>query len=90
MNPHDQLKRQVERQAKQMRKAESERTSLLAQTVFIGTLGLLFVVPMVAGAFLGSWIDDQSADYSANWTLNLIILGALFGGLNVYLFIQRH
>ena len=90
MNDHERLKQQLERQAARMRKADSERSSLLTQTVFIGTLGLLFVVPMVAGAFLGSWIDELRNSYSTNWTFNLIILGALFGGINVYLFIQRH
>jgi ATP synthase protein I len=90
MKPHERLKKQVERQAERMRKAQKEQASLLAQTVFIGTLGLLFVVPMVAGAFLGSWIDQLSDNYSADWTLNLIILGTLLGAINVALFIRRH
>ncbi|RRJ84130.1 AtpZ/AtpI family protein [Aestuariirhabdus litorea] len=89
-NPHDKLKHRVEQQAQRIHKAESERSSLLAQTVFIGTLGLLFVVPMVAGAFIGAWIDHQSSGYSASWTLNLVVLGTLLGGINVCLFIRRH
>jgi ATP synthase protein I len=90
MNPNDELQKQLQRQAARMHKADSERTSLLAQTVFIGTLGLLLVVPMVGGAFLGAWIDAQSSDYSASWTLDLIVLGALCGAVSVYLFIKRH
>lgn len=90
MKHNDHLKKQVERQAERMHKAETERSSLLAQTVFIGTLGLLMVLPMVAGAFLGAWIDAQSIDYSASWTLDLIVLGALCGAVSVYLFIKRH
>lgn len=90
MNPNEELKQQLQRQAERMHKADSERSSLLEQSVFIGTLGLLFVLPMVAGAFLGAWIDEQRGDYSTSWTLELIILGVIFGSINVFLFIRRH
>ncbi|MEH6626887.1 MAG: AtpZ/AtpI family protein [Motiliproteus sp.] len=90
MNPNEELKKHLQRQAERMHKAKTERSSLLAQSVFIGTLGLLLVVPIVAGAFLGAWIDEQSTGYSASWTLELIILGVIFGSINVCLFIRRH
>ncbi|WP_426416499.1 AtpZ/AtpI family protein [Aestuariirhabdus sp. LZHN29] len=89
-NSHEKLKRSIEQQAQRIRKADSEQSSLLAQTVFIGTLGLLFVVPMVAGAFLGNWIDHQMSGYSASWTLNFVVLGTLLGGVNVCVFVRRH
>jgi len=54
-----------------------------------GTLGLLFVVPIVAGAYLGRWLDTLAAGYSVRWTVSLIVLGILVGGYNVFRFLQE-
>ncbi|PLY06727.1 MAG: F0F1 ATP synthase subunit, partial [Desulfuromonas sp.] len=45
MQTDDKLRQQVERQAQRMKQAERNRSSLLGQTVYIGTLGLLLVLP---------------------------------------------
>ena len=89
MNPYERLRRQVERQARRMRQAERDRPTLLAQTAYIGTLGLLFVLPVVAGAYLGRWLDSLLAGYSIRWTLSMIFLGVIIGAINVYLFIRE-
>lgn len=89
MTQPDELRRQVERQARRMQKAERERPGLIGQTVYLGTLGLLFVLPVIAGAYLGQWLDRRAADYSIAWTLGLILLGILVGMLNVYLFVRE-
>ena len=44
----DKLRKRVKSQARRMRKADSERSSLMAQTIYLGTLGLVFVLPVVA------------------------------------------
>ncbi|GMR21218.1 MAG: AtpZ/AtpI family protein [Gammaproteobacteria bacterium] len=85
----DDLRKQVERQARRMKKAERERPTLIGQTVYIGTLGLLFVLPVIGGAYLGQWLDDLAAGYSIRWTVSLILLGVMVGALNVYLFIRE-
>ncbi|MEZ5540463.1 MAG: AtpZ/AtpI family protein [Pseudomonadota bacterium] len=85
----DDLRRQVERQAQRMQKAERERPTLLGQTVYLGTLGLLFVLPVVTGAYIGQWLDSRMPDYSIGWTIGLIVLGMLVGMLNVYLFVRE-
>lgn len=54
-----------------------------------GTLGLLFVVPIVAGAYFGQWLDTLAAGYSASWTLSLIVLGVVVGAYNVFRFLQK-
>lgn len=82
------LRERVERQAQRMQKAERERPTLLSQTVFVGTLGLLLVLPVVAGAYLGRWLDSLAAGYSVRWTLCLILVGLIIGAVNVYLFIR--
>jgi ATP synthase protein I len=85
----DDLKKKVERQARRMKKAEQERPTLIGQTAFIGTLGLLFVLPLVGGAYLGHWLDGLTAGYSTRWTISLILVGLMVGALNVYLFIRE-
>lgn len=89
MADKDDLRKKVERQARRMKKAERERPNLISQTVYIGTLGLLFVLPVVGGAYLGNWLDNLVQDYSARWTVSLIITGVCVGAFNVYLFIKE-
>ena len=86
----ERLRQNIEKQAQRMVQAEEDRPTLLAQTVFLGTLALLFILPVVGGAYLGHWIDSQLAGYSYRWTISLLLLGLGIGGMNVYLYIQRH
>lgn len=89
MKPHQQLRKQVEQQARRMKKAEDERPTIMSQTIYIGTLGLLFVLPVVAGAYIGYWLDSTAAGYSERWTISLILLGVFIGMYNVYHFIKE-
>lgn len=87
---NDRLARRVELQAERMRRAERERRTVLAQTVYLGSLGLMFVLPVVAGAYLGHWLDERLAGYSMRWTLSLMSLGIVIGAFNVYWLIRSH
>jgi ATP synthase protein I len=83
------LRRAVERESGRMQRHERERPRLIAQTVYLGSLALLFVIPVVAGAYLGRWIDSLFAVYSTRFTVSLIVLGVALGALNVYLFVRE-
>jgi len=89
MNQQQELRKQVEQQARRMKKAEQDRPTLIGQTVYIGTLGLLFVLPVVGGAYLGHWLDNMASGYSVRWTISLILLGVFIGMYNVYYFIKE-
>lgn len=89
MPQQEDLRQKVERQARRMKKAERERPTLIGQTVYVGTLGLLFVLPVVGGAYLGHWLDNLAEGYSIRWTMSLLLLGVFIGALNVYLFIRE-
>ena len=69
-----QLRRAVEKQVKRMQRAEKERPTLLAQSVFMGTLALLFVLPVIVGAYLGNWLDNMVQGYSIYWTIGLLLV----------------
>lgn len=86
----EKMRQQVEHQVERMKQAEKDKSTVLAQSVFLGTLGLVFVMPIVVGAYLGRWLDELMASYSTHWTLNLIFLGIAIGAVNVWLLIRRH
>jgi len=89
MNKKQQLQRQVDNQVKRIKKARSEQTSILAQTLYLGTLGLVMVLPIIGGAYLGTWLDSLADGYTMNWTLSLLLLGVAIGAVNVYLLIKQ-
>jgi ATP synthase protein I len=83
------LEDQVEKQTQRMKQAERDRGSLLRQPTYLAVLGLLFVLPVIGGAYLGRWIDGLLEGYSVRWTLSMIFLGVVVGAVNVYLFIRE-
>lgn len=88
-NAGQKLKERIGVQTRRMKQAERDRPTLLGQTVFLGTLGLLFVVPVVIGAYVGQWLDDFVEGYSIRWTMSLIVLGVAVGAMNVYLLMRE-
>ena len=88
MNEDQKLRHRIELQVKRMKKSQRDQFSLLAQTTYLGTLGLLFILPVAGGTYLGLWLDEQASGYSFIWTLLFLLLGILIGGLNVFLFIR--
>lgn len=90
MDEQEKLRRSIERQAQRMEQADRERPTLMSQTVFLGMLAVLLVVPVVVGAYLGRWLDSLCRGYSVSWTIALILLGLITGGFNVYFFLREH
>ncbi|HYW93037.1 MAG TPA: AtpZ/AtpI family protein [Gammaproteobacteria bacterium] len=89
MKPDADLERRLREQAERKQRAERERRSLLAQTTYLGSLGLVFVLPLVGGAYLGRWLDTLAPGYSVRWTIGFLLLGLVVGGMNVYLLMRR-
>lgn len=82
MNHKQRLQRQVENQVKRIKKSRQEKTSILAQTLYLGTLGLVLVLPIIGGAYLGFWLDSRTNGYSSHWTLSLLLLGVFIGAVD--------
>lgn len=56
--------------------------------LYISQIGLLMIVPIFAGVYVGKWLDDH---FHTNglWLLLMIVLFTLSGFMNVYKFIQK-
>jgi ATP synthase protein I len=88
MNNQQRLKKKIESQVKRIKKAEHDRPNLLSQTVNFSTLVLVMLLPIIAGAYLGHWLDDLVEGYSMHWTLSLLVIGIVIGIFNVYFLIK--
>lgn len=88
MNTQQRLKKKIESQIKRIKKAEHDRPNLLSQTVYIGTLGLVMVLPVIGGVYLGRWLDSMMAGYSMRWTLSLLFIGVVVGIFNIFFLIK--
>lgn len=82
------LKERILLQTRRMKQAERDRATMLGQTIYVGTLGLLMVIPVVIGAYVGRWFDSLVEGYSIQWTISLILLGVVVGAANAYLFVK--
>lgn len=80
----------VARDVERLETAKKSKRSLLAQTAYLGTLSVLFLAPLIGGAYLGRWLDGMNEGYTTRWTINLIVLGLALGAFNVYQFIKRY
>ncbi|MCK9606152.1 MAG: AtpZ/AtpI family protein [Methylomonas sp.] len=90
MRDRHSLLEKTRRDVNRLIKKENQPASWIGMLFYGGTLGLLFVTPIVLGAYLGRWLDTLAAGYSVRWTVSLIVLGIVTGGYNVFRFIQRH
>jgi len=83
------LQANVEREMARKKRAERTAATALARTAYLGTLGVMLVLPIVAGAYLGSWLDAHVRGFSFSWTVSLIVVGVFVGAMNVYLFVRQ-
>jgi len=83
------LQQRVEKQVQQIKQADKDRRTLLAQTAYLGTIGVMMTLPIVVGAYVGRWLDSLSTGYEVHWTVSMIFLGVVLGAVNVYLFVRE-
>lgn len=79
----------VETDADRLQRAERDRPGVLRQTLYLGTLGLVFVLPLIAATYAGHWIDLRLPGYSVRGTLSGIFIGLVLGSANVYLLMRE-
>lgn len=77
------------RDVRRLDNRERRPATWIGVLLYGGTLGLLFVVPIIAGAYLGRWLDGLATGYSVRWTVSLIVLGIVTGGYNAIRFLRE-
>jgi len=85
---HDKLQQSVKKQVNRYQQAEQQKNTVLIYTSYIGVLGLVLVLPIVGGAYLGRWLDSFNSGFTISWTISFIILGIIIGAMNVYFLIE--
>jgi ATP synthase protein I len=88
MTRRDNLLEDIGKDIHRMEQHERAPATWVGIAVTGGTVGLLFVVPIVAGAYLGRWLDTLAEGYSVRWTVSGILLGIATGGYNAFRFLR--
>jgi len=81
-----QLKNKIEYQVKRIKKAKRDPRP---NPPSIGTLGLVMILPIIGGVYLGHWLDDMVEGYSTHWTISLLFIGIAVGFFNAYFLIKN-
>ena len=78
----------VEKSAEELSKAREEKSRFWHYAEILGVGGWLFVIPVVAGAYLGRYIEERTKG-DISWTITFIIIGIAVGVYNVWYFLIR-
>jgi ATP synthase protein I len=86
---NEKLKDGINRDVGKLEKAKREQHNVLTSLAYLTVLGLMFVIPVIAGAYLGVWLDNKFNGFSISWTITLIIIGVFVGVMNVYFLLRE-
>lgn len=79
----------VEKSAEELLKARREKSRFWHYAQVLGVGGWLFVIPVVAGAYLGRYLDSKVGGDKISWTITFIIIGIAVGIYNIWYFLLR-
>lgn len=85
---HEELRESLRRDNARQDRHEQEPAGLFGLLMYGGTLGLLLVIPMVGGAYLGRWLDTLNPEFGTRWTVSFIVLGVAAGIWNMVWYIR--
>ncbi|KGO34543.1 MAG: AtpZ/AtpI family protein [Desulfoprunum sp.] len=88
MTRQDDFRKSVQRDSERHRKGEEHQAGFFGLLFYGGTLGLLLVLPIVGGAYLGRWLDSLIPGYATRWTVSCIVLGIAAGVWNVIWYLR--
>jgi ATP synthase protein I len=81
------MRRSVKRDIRRYREREPPERSFWRSLAVLGSVGWPIAAMMVAGAWLGRWLD-QRWDTGVRLTLMLVFVGAILGGSVAWSIIQ--
>jgi ATP synthase protein I len=78
----------VEKSAAELMKSRKEKSHFWHYAQMLGVGGWLFVIPVVAGAYFGRYLDERTRG-EISWTITFIIIGIAVGAYNIWYFLLR-
>ena len=71
---------------KKIEEAEKrEKKGIIFVISYIGSISIIFILPVVIGAYIGWWIDGKyKGDGTVSWTITGILIGVMIGIYNIY------
>jgi ATP synthase protein I len=82
------LSEKVDKSAEDLMKSRSEKSRFWHYAQMLGVGGWLFAIPVVAGAYVGRYMDRKVGG-EISWTITLIIVGIAVGAYNIWYFLLR-
>ncbi len=83
---NDGFSEEIESSVKNYKTSKKKRKDFWKYVSRVSIIGWLFVIPVVAGAYLGRYLDARYAS-NTSWTITLIIIGVAIGIYNVWHFL---
>ncbi len=80
------FREEIESSVRDYKASKKKRKDFWKYLSRVTVIGWLFVIPVVAGAYLGRYLDARYAS-NTSWTITLIIIGVAVGIYNVWHFI---
>ena len=85
----DRMRTEVARKAQRRGRAAREKNrGVWFSLGLLGVVGWSVTIPALLGVALGSWIDGRWPS-RVSWTLTLLLLGIVVGGINAWHWIDR-
>jgi ATP synthase protein I len=88
MKKNEKFPEQIEKSAKELMKARREKSGFMHYAYVLGVGGWLFVIPVVAGAYFGKYLDKRF-EQDVSFTLALTLIGTVVGIYNLCYFLLR-
>jgi ATP synthase protein I len=86
----EKFSKNVRKSAEELMEARRQKGKFWHYAQVLGVGGWLLVIPIVAGAYLGKYLDKKIGAGVISWTITLIIIGIAAGFYNIwYLLIKR-
>jgi len=85
--PEDAYVREVRGKAERLSRARRLRGGFWQHVAQVGSLGFVFVLPLVAGAYLGRWLADYTG--RPGLAVGVLLIGLLVGGFGSWRLIRQ-
>ncbi len=83
MKEQEEFPSEIEKKVRRLLQSRDDKAGFWHYASLIGGGGWLFVIPVIAGAYLGRFLDKH-VKAGISWTLTLMLLGIAIGTYNVW------